>query len=333
MRDKKGKEIYKVKDLENSIKQNGWWPIDFIFVKQLDSDGRYLVLEGNRRVTAIRNLREKDETAPELKKSLDNIDVMEIIDDCPVDQLQKKITYLLGVRHHGALKKWSPFAQAHNIYRRYLELTNMTHENFEFNYEQGCRIADALSINCDEVENRLKVYRAMEQLGQLPEVKNSDGGMKDRYYSVCAEVLTTKNKIIKKYIQQDNKSFLLDDKSINRMNDLCHFDQKGRAGAPINNPQEWRKLSNILKDDDEDKKKSMIEEVIIDKIKPSVVWAKRAAELQTLQWDKWLNKVNSVIREVKIGDDLTSDAAKDVTMRLINIIECLEKQIKNNGVK
>ena len=58
--------------------------------------------------------------------------------------------------------------------------------------------------------------------------------------------------------------------------------------------------------------------IIIDKIKPSVAWAKRAAELQTLQWDKWLNKVNSVIREVKIGDDLTSDAAKDALTLELN---------------
>jgi hypothetical protein len=331
--DKKGKELYKIKDLENSIKQNGWWPIDFIFVKKYDEHDRYLVLEGNRRVAAIRNIRDDDSASTSLIKSLDKIDVMEIIDDSTEDQLQKQITYLLGVRHHGSLKKWTPFAQAHNIYKRYLHLAEMDPNNFEFNPTIANQVADALSINFDDVENRLKVYRAMEQLGEVSIIKNSDGGMEDRYYSVCAEILLTKDKALKKYVKQDDINFTLNEGSIERMNNLCHFDKKGRAEAPISNPQEWRKLSNILKDNDEDKKKIMLEDVEINKKKPSIVWAERAADLQTLQWDKWLNKVNSVIREVTLGDDLTSKAAKDITIRLLGIIEKLETKEKSQKGK
>ena len=196
-------KVFKVDEIENSIKQNGWVPVDFIFVKKLDKEGRYLVLEGNRRVTAIRNLRSKEDTDPALKKMLGKIEVMEITDDIPEDELKKKIMYLLGVRHHGSLKKWTPFAQAHNIYLRFLELSGSSRDDFKWSKDTGQKIADALSIGIEEVEKRLKVYRAMEQIGNSDQIKKSEtsgGGIKDRYYSVIGEVLFSSKKALKEYI-------------------------------------------------------------------------------------------------------------------------------------
>jgi len=319
-----GNDPYRIKELENSIKMNGWWPIDFIFVKKLDDSGRFLVLEGNRRVTAIQNIRNDENADKKIRDSLETIDVMEIVDNCSEEMLQKKITYLLGVRHHGSLKSWSPFAQANNIYQRYLELTGMNSENFIYEKETACVVGDALSIETKEVEKRLKVFRAMCQLGEMNDVKNSNGGMEDRYYSLCEGVLISGSKELKKYINQDSCNFLLDQNSLYRFNNLCSFDKPGRAGAPIANPHEWRKFSNILKDENKDKKETMLKKVEVEKKKPSDVWAERAAELQTLQWDRWLNKVNSILKQITLADDLTSDSAKAVTVRLNRLIEFLE---------
>jgi len=318
---------FKIDDLVNSIKQNGWLPVDAIFVKKLECESKYyLVLEGNRRVTAITKLLNEDaDIGDELKASISEIDVMEIIDDIPPDELNNKITYLLGVRHHGALKKWSPFAQARNIYKRYLEITNSEAESFAWDEDKGNLVADALSISADHVRDRLKVFRAMEQLSMHPDIIDSEGGMKDRYYSVCAEVLLTKDKALKDYIQRHDTDFTLDDESILRMNNLCHFDKKGRDGAPINNPHEWRKLSAILKDDDAVKREQMLERVTQEKVKPSVVWAERASELQTLRWDKWLFKVNTIIKRITIGDDLDSSAAIAAISKLSLVLDELDE--------
>jgi hypothetical protein len=149
--------------------------------------------------------------------------------------------------------------------------------------------------------------------------------MKDRYYSVCAEVLLTKDKALKDYIQRHDTDFTLDDESMLRMNNLCHFDKKGRDGAPINNPHEWRKLSAILKDDDAVKREQMLERVTQEKVKPSVVWAERASELQTLRWDKWLFKVNTIIKRITIGDDLDSSAAIAAISKLSLVLDELDE--------
>jgi hypothetical protein len=330
MRDIEGKDSYRIKELESSIKQNGWWPIDFIFVKKFD-DKRYIVLEGNRRVTAIRNIRNDSNADPKLKEKLDTIEVMEITDDCSSEILKKKITYLLGVRHHGSLKKWTPFAQANNIYKRYLELADCSVEKFKYDPDVAQQVANALSIDSNEVIERLKVFRAMECLGKNKKIMNSEGGIKDRYYSVCAEVLLTKNKNLRKYIDQHENNYLIDEESIDRFNNLCHFDKKNRDGAPISNPQEWRKFANILGDEDPTKKQEMVNKVEIDKEKPSIVWAQRSAELKTPQWDKWLNEVNSVIRQVTLGDDLNSEYAIKTTKRLIGLLDELDKKKGDNN--
>ena len=119
MRGPKDKDTYKIEELEKSIKQNGWLPVDFIFVKKHSDDVHYIVLEGNRRITAIRSILADEEAEQHLKNTLENIEVMEVIDK---EDLDRKISYLLGVRHHGSLVKWTPFAQANNIFTRYLEM-------------------------------------------------------------------------------------------------------------------------------------------------------------------------------------------------------------------
>lgn len=321
-----GKDMYKIEQLINSIKQNGWWPVDYIFVRKFGEDDRYVVLEGNRRIAAIREIKNDSNADPALKKSLEAIKVMEVIDPGSPAKLKRKITYLLGVRHHGSLVKWTAFAQAHNIYKRYLEVSDQTPESFAWNKGQGQAVADTLSITLDDVVDRLKVYRAMDQLGNVSEVKNGPGGMKGRYYSVCEEPLSRPGKKLGRYIIQDPQTFLLTDDSLVRMNTTCHFSVKDRNNAPIRNPQEWRYLDKILADPDESERTKNLREVEVDKRLPSDVWAERAAVLSPETWEKWLLQVNSILKTVSFGDDLDSPEAKNTARRLIALIDTLDKR-------
>src|SRR5690348_13447143 len=235
------KDYYRIEELANSIRQNGWLPVDYIFVRKLTGhDKYYVVLEGNRRVAAIRRLMKDSGTEPSLKSSLESIEVMEVLDSGSPEELKKKITYLLGVRHHGSLKKWTPFAQAHNIFTRYLEVANQTPETFEWNEKKGQEVASTLSIQLEEVMDRLRVYRVMFQVGRSPAVKDSPGGMEDRYYSICAEPLLSPRKKLGAYLSANARTFLLPDEGVLRMINLCHFNLRNRDNAPLHNPQEWR---------------------------------------------------------------------------------------------
>lgn len=304
-----------------SVKQNGWTPIDSIFVKGIEG-GRYLVLEGNRRVAALMQL-----ALEESSKAISKLDVMEVIDEGGEISIEDKITYLLGVRHHGSLKKWSPFARASNIYQRYIELADKSEENFKYDAEFPTEdIAASLTIEKDDIKSSLKVFRAMQQIGQEPDIKASEkinAGMKDRYYSVIAEVVESG---LEDYIVTNPYNFLLTEPSLERIKKLCKFENIARAGAVINRPDEWRSLRKILKDSDVIKRDINLKKVEEKNEYPSVVWAQREAELHTLEWDDWLHQVVSVLQTLTFADTYTfgSDDAKSVIAKLDLLIEELE---------
>src|SRR5205823_4264554 len=73
---------FKIEELCQSIRENGWQPVDAMFVQRIEgSDGRYVVLEGNRRLTAIIRLLEDKTLKPELRASISTIHVLEILAD------------------------------------------------------------------------------------------------------------------------------------------------------------------------------------------------------------------------------------------------------------
>jgi hypothetical protein len=335
------KDEYNIEIIINSITTNGWQPVDIIFVRRFDDDAdRFVVLEGNRRVVAIKELLESQETAAELREQLESIEVMEIHDKIdkrrPVKseaELRKKISYLLGVRHHGSLKTWSPFAQAANIYEKYLSRSDQTDATFQWKEEVAKDIAQTLSMKHKDVKERIQVFRAMKQIGETPIVKVSEkgegddkGGIKDRYYSVCREVLKERNSPLRKYIAQDSSDFLLDGESLERIISLCHFHKRARKDSPINNPQQWRFLGKILDDDVDEKRISNLERVEVGKEKPEDVWAVREAELQRPEWGRWLSEVARVFQGLTIAHLEVNEESTAVMTRLTNILAELGDQ-------
>lgn len=317
---------YRIDGLKKSIRENGWVPVDRIFVrKYLDTD-RYVVLEGNRRVTAIRQLLDEADLHEDTRRSIDPLEVVEVVDDCGPEVLKTRISYLLGVRHHGSLKPWSPFAQAHNMYKRYLVISGQTDQTYQWDETRGEQVANALSLEIKRVKQRLQVYRVMQQIDQVEEVQAVDG-IKARYYSICEEVLLKGGKSkLPEYIRQDGSTMLIDDESMGRMINLCHFDVSNREGAPIRNPTEWRKLDKILSDDDGSKVTAMLAEVEENKRHPSDVWAEREEERYKPRWDTWLREVSLLLGSVQFGHDLDSAEAKNAGKRLDNLLQALDDQ-------
>jgi hypothetical protein len=255
---------------------------------------------------------------------------MEVMDEGDPAMLKRKISYLLGVRHHGSLRRWSAFAQAQNIYDHYLKVSGQDRKTFHWHPPKGEEVAAALSIKKDVVKERLKVYRAMEQLGSVPSIAESAGGIIGRYYSVCAELVLRSYNALNQFIPLDGTTFLLDDDGVKRIDNLCHFSQAERAGAPIRNPQEWRYLDKILDFEDDVRRNEMLAEVVEAKRFPSEVWAEIESKLQRLQWDFWLLKVNSIVSKITLQDDLQSTEAKAVGTRLFRLVDELDTLDQND---
>jgi hypothetical protein len=338
----KSKDEFNIEEIKQSILSNGWNPVDSIFVRKFHEDEeRYVVIEGNRRVTAIQQLLDSANTPVNVKEQLSEIEVMEVLDkvakgrnrEKSLREIEKKISYLLGVRHHGSLKKWSPFAQASSIYEKYLRIANQDDETFRWLEDSANEIAKTLTMQTKEVKERLQTFRCMKQIGSQNAVRAGEvagGGIKDHHYSVAKEVLQARESALRKYISQNSETFLLDDTSLDRLINLCHFDRKNREGSPINNPQQWRFLGRILMDDDEDARNKNLRRVEELKEKPEDVWSEREAELQTPEWARWLDGASRLFQDLPFQKFDPSDNEQiDVMTRLVSVVKSLTEREQN----
>lgn len=133
-------EKYKAADLEASIIEQGWTPVDQILVWQHPSGDGYIVVEGNTRVSLLKRLPERlvreqkrlerlvKAGAPQSQVNPQNAliaKIEQLIADTrqvtvyPViakdaAELRQKLPRLLGVRHVMPAKGWGPYAT--NLY-------------------------------------------------------------------------------------------------------------------------------------------------------------------------------------------------------------------------
>jgi hypothetical protein len=329
------REAFRLEELTNSIETNGWQPVDMIFVRRVESlPGQYVVLEGNRRVMALRDLRSGGKLVGPLEKAVEPLSVLEVVGTGDVDESRAQITYLLGVRHHGSLKTWGPFAQAHNLYERYLQLGKMTDLSFKWDPNIAAQIGEQLALDVKKIEERLRTYRVMKQLYTLPEIRKI--GIEGKYYSLVREALPPRQSTnpLKNYIAQDSTTFNLDDEGLRRMDALCHFSVEDRKNAPISGPDEWRSLTRILKDSDAEKRQEMLREVLDEKKAPSDVAARRQAELRQPRWDRWLTEVADLLRKLQISNvDSDDERAKKAGGRLAKILDALPTSSKRSAIE
>lgn len=340
----KSKDEFNIEEIKQSILSNGWNPVDSIFVRRFHEDEeRYVVIEGNRRVTAIQQLLDSADTPVDVKEQLSEIEVMEVLDkvakgrnrEKSLREIEKKISYLLGVRHHGSLKKWSPFAQASSIHEKYLRIAKQDDESFVWLEEAGTEIAKTLTMQTKEVKERLQTFRCMKQISNHRSVKtseaNQEGGIKDHHYSLIREVLQTRNSDLGKYISQDPETLLVTTQSVERLVNLCHFDKKHREGSPINNPQQWRYLGEILADTNEEDRAKNLHRVEVLKDKPDEVWSETITNRTTLEWPGWLEGVTRLFTDLTVSKfDPDDQEQREVLSRLIRVIESLTLRDKHD---
>jgi len=311
---------YRIDDLKNSIIANGYVPelAGYIFVRKLPNTDQYLVLEGNRRLIAIRRISDNDTLGAEyreLKESIQEIPVKEITDKISEPKLQEKISYLLGTLHQGSSQDWSPFAQAKGIFERYQIICDQSQH--EFIYDEDCanKVASLLSINVKEVKERLCVYVTMLQLSEDEQIRQRrNGGIVSRYYSLIKDAVYHNKSGLKRHFPSDTYTFRLEPITIERLDRVCNFNGKpdryydDKTPPAANNPKQWNYLNKILEDSDEEKSKANLSLVEEHRQHPEDVWAKRHAEMVEMGWKNWLDQVHGLLDMISFTDTLASEA-------------------------
>ena len=110
---------FDVTQLKESIQTIGFLPVDRLVVVELPQTGKYMVIEGNRRLAALKSLMDDFEGGAvdlldEVKASISDIPVLIIEGE---DQTKRNhfARVLQGVRHVSSVKAWGPYQQAQII--------------------------------------------------------------------------------------------------------------------------------------------------------------------------------------------------------------------------
>lgn len=223
-------DVTNIKDLYDSMLRIGFVGIDLIVVRPIKGvKKKYLVLEGNRRIAAVKSiLRDYENSLRPLdhpkrreefkthESSFKTIPAM-ILDteDLSDDQIEHKVAILLGIRHHGSVLEWDALPKAFNIYSEYME-EEPAQEAFTFVNKKAANVANRLCIDTQKVTKALRTYQAYLQVREhFPEAKDShfsliENGVQGRHVNAG-------------YFKIDPDTFQLDEQSLTKLNAVCQF--------------------------------------------------------------------------------------------------------------
>ena len=110
-----------VRELHDSILRNGFLRLDRIVVRPIQSaEGKYVVVEGNRRLAAIRRLRQRIDENLIIEEHIDDEYLEELHDQTSEIEVliyggtdNEDISWILqGIRHIGGIRPWEPAQRA-----------------------------------------------------------------------------------------------------------------------------------------------------------------------------------------------------------------------------
>ena len=152
-------ESFELSALRNSILSNGFVPFEQIIVEKYEKSidpPIYLVIEGNRRVAAVKTLlRDHNAGAIDIEPSklltLQNLPVIEIKGTEEVRRGYQKT--LMAIRHVAGIREWGPYQQARLVV-----------EMFDTEEHAFGPVAQRIGISAKEVARRYRASKALQQM-------------------------------------------------------------------------------------------------------------------------------------------------------------------------
>lgn len=247
-------DFFSIKDLKDSMRSIGFVGIQNIIVRKHEPTGKYIVLEGNRRLAAIRAVLREHENAmvgsagfiddEAILKSLQSIQVM-VFDTKNRNEevIRNEISTMLGLRHYGSQLNWELLPRAKNIHDEYMRFLDA--DKFTYTDSIAKRVADTLAIKRPEVKKLLRGYICYKQLvGNYP--------IKPHHFSLLLAAVENPNLQMKgsEYFEIDSKTFELGDDTAEKIDNICEFGDRDLSDfeKAIKDPKQFRKLGQLFKD-------------------------------------------------------------------------------------
>jgi hypothetical protein len=236
------KQAHHIAELIRGISASGFIDKgDDMIVRRTSRSSKYIVIEGNRRTTAIKHLLEDPNSLkPAVLETLASLNVKEFVYR-PNREFSEEavIDILLGTIHVNGRLPWGALERAYYIYASYLrEMKKYTPDwDNEFEYVSNCasEIAAFFNLSTKDVRRELTVYRVYEQL------KNQSYEVFTHHFSLIDMAVRDKE-LCKGYFELNGKTFRLSSTGLKRFNKLCIDSRR-----PIKNPKDFRSFAKIYR--------------------------------------------------------------------------------------
>jgi len=256
---------FAIDELADSIRNKGFKPVGRLFVRKIGN--KYLVIEGNRRITAVKYLLKKHNEGGRgdklPKEILDTISTVECED--LTGATVHDIRLLLGLVHLGSFKEWKPMPAAYNIYRTYMEEYCAVHggnplepNTFVYDAPTAKKVKDIYSIKLSEVRDYVRIYRAHQQLLSIS--RDSRVGSEDNF-SMIGDTIS--KPVLRDFFQFDESRGMFSDEGAEQFLDLCMVGKDGRdrvITAPASGESSLRDFAAVLSDGTPEDRQRIVED-------------------------------------------------------------------------
>lgn len=227
-----------IEELISAIGQNGYFPGEPVIA--YEKDGKYVVVEGNRRLTAVmllNNIKLLEKPSRKIIDAVNGATHKPLKIPTVVRESKESVMPYLGYRHITGVKQWDPLAKARYI-KQMFDITPETATN-EYRYKE---VAKTIGSRADFIRRSLiglEVYDLIES-NDFYDVEGLDES------SIQFSVLSTALADTEIYSYVNNGSFI-DEKVRNLTRWLFFRDEDG--STVVGESRNLRMLSNVLSDD------------------------------------------------------------------------------------
>ena len=233
---------YGIQELRNSILRNGFLPLDRIVVRPIeDTDSQFVVVEGNRRLAALKSLRSDIEQGIVAEENISEDYLDQLYDS--TDQLQvlvyegeigHDISWILqGVRHISGIRDWKPAQRAR------LVVDQIEGQDLSFS-EAGKKFG----LTAQAVGRYFRSFKALEQMREDEEFKDK---ALNEYFSLFEDAI--RNREVKAWLGWDDEDHCFkNEDSLKQFYSWIVPDEENDGARRIHDPKQIKKLGVLVGD-------------------------------------------------------------------------------------
>ena len=310
---RKNIEGFGIRELRDSILRNGFLTLDRIVVRPIEEEhGKYVIVEGNRRFSALTKLRQEVQDSTVNEDGIDQEYLDRLFADTNTINVliyrgteMHDISWLLqGIRHIGGIREWSPAQRA-----------RLVAEQIDEHRMKFRSAGQTFGLTAQQVG---RLYRSYKGLEQMKEDDEFSGKARNEYFTLFEEAY--RNRSVRDWLEWNNDEYKYgNEDNLKQFYSWISRDEENDDRRRIHNPRQIKLLGDLI----DGGQKSLMNE--IDQYETTIeqAWATIGDKDVSSDWRRRLERARKLIA------DLPQEAMFEEPREFLGLLDVIAEQIKN----